>query len=252
MSPFRIRVRLNLSLKEGILLMIIHGLNKTTLLDFPGHLAATVFFGGCNFRCPFCHNASLVLNPKSQPVISEEEFFSFLQKRKNILEGVCITGGEPTLMPDLEEFIRKIKDYGLPVKLDTNGYRPEVLKDLVNKKIIDYVAMDIKSSPDSYNEACGAVVDIEKIKESVNFLKEDHVPYEFRTTIVKELHGEEEVIKIGQWLSGCKQYFLQSYKDSGDIILPEFSAHDSSTLKKFQTILEKTIKHVSIRGLDVD
>lgn len=232
--------------------MIIHGLNKTTLLDFPGHLAATVFFGGCNFRCPFCHNASLVLNPKSQPVIPEEEFFSFLNKRKNILEGVCITGGEPTLMPDLECFIRKIKEYGLLVKLDTNGYRPEVIKDLVGKGIIDYVAMDIKSASDSYNEACGAMVDIEKIKESVEFLKENHVPYEFRTTIVKDLHSEEEIIKIGQWLEGADQYFLQNYKDSGDIIVDNLSAHDSSTLKKFQTILEKTIKTVSIRGLDVD
>lgn len=232
--------------------MIIHGFNKTTLLDFPGHLATTVFFGGCNFRCPFCHNASLVLNPKSQPIIPEEEFFSFLNKRKNILEGVCITGGEPTLMPDLEEFIRKIKAYGLLVKLDTNGYRPEVLKDLVGKGIIDYVAMDIKSSSDSYNEACGAIVDIEKIKESVEFLKENHVPYEFRTTIVKELHSEEEIIKIGQWLEGADRYFLQNYKDSGDIIVDNLSAHDSSTLKKFQTILEKTIKTVSIRGLDVD
>lgn len=232
--------------------MIIHGFNKTTLLDFPGHIATTVFFGGCNFRCPFCHNASLVLNPKSQPTIFEEEFFSFLNKRKNILEGVCITGGEPTLIPDLETFIRKIKDYGLLVKLDTNGYRPDVLKDLVGKGIIDYVAMDIKSSPDNYNESCGAIIDIDKIKESVDFLKENHIPYEFRTTIVKELHSENDIIKIGQWLDGSEQYFLQCYKDSGDIIVDNLSAHDSSTLKKFQTILEKTIKTVSIRGLDVD
>lgn len=231
--------------------MIIHGLNKTTLLDFPGHLAATVFFGGCNFRCPFCHNASLVLNPKAQPTIPEEDFFSFLSKRKNILEGVCITGGEPTLMPDLEDFIRKIKDYGLLVKLDTNGYRPEVLKDLINKDIIDYVAMDIKSSPENYNAACGAIIDMSRIKESVEFLKSGIVPYEFRTTIVKELHSEDDIIKIGQWLCGSENYFLQCYKDSGDIISEGLSAHDSSTLKKFQTILEKTIKTVQIRGLDV-
>ena len=231
--------------------MIIHGLNKTTLLDYPGHLAATVFFGGCNFRCPFCHNASLVLNPKAQPTIPEEEFFSFLSKRKNILEGVCITGGEPTLMPDLEDFIRKIKDYGLLVKLDTNGYRPEVLKDLVNKGIIDYVAMDIKSSPDNYNEACGALVDINRIKESVEFLKSGAVPYEFRTTIVKELHSKETIINIGQWLSGSENYFLQCYKDSGDIILEGLSAHDSGTLKEYRDILKTTIKNVEIRGLDV-
>lgn len=231
--------------------MIIHGLNKTTLLDFPEHLAATVFTGCCNFRCPFCHNASLVLKPNEQPIMPEEEFFSFLDKRKRILEGVCITGGEPTLMPDLESFIRKIKEYGLLVKLDTNGYRPEVLKDLVNKGIIDYVAMDIKSSPDNYNAACGTVIDISRINESVEFLKTNIVPYEFRTTIVKELHSKEDILKIGQWLSGCSKYFLQSYKDSSDIILNGLNPHDSATLKKFRDILKTHIETVEIRGLDV-
>lgn len=231
--------------------MIIHGLNKTTLLDFPGHLAATVFFGGCNFRCPFCHNASLVLNPKDQPVIPEEEFFSFLDKRKRILEGVCITGGEPTLNPDLEDFIRRIKSYGLKVKLDTNGYRPTVLKDLVSKGIIDYVAMDIKASPDKYDVACGALIDISLINESIEFLKEGHIPYEFRTTIVKELHDEEDISHIGKWLSGCNQYFLQSFKDSGDLIMDGLSAHSTETLKHFKEILEQYIPEVQLRGIDI-
>lgn len=232
--------------------MIIHGLNKTTLLDYPGHVAATVFFGGCNFRCPFCHNSSLVLTPKEQPTIPEEEFFTFLNKRKNILEGVCITGGEPTLMPDLESFILKIKEYSLNVKLDTNGYKPDVLKKLTDAGIIDYVAMDIKSSLTNYSTATGCPnTDTSKIKESVQILMNGNTPYEFRTTVVKELHSEEDFMEIGKWLAGCKQYFLQSYKDSTDIILPGLSAHEPETLNKFKTILEKTIYNVHIRGLDI-
>lgn len=232
--------------------MVIHGLNKTTLLDYPGHVAATVFFGGCNFRCPFCHNGSLVLSPAGQPVIPEEDFFSFLNKRKSILEGVCITGGEPTLIPDLPNFIKKIKSYGLLVKLDTNGYKPEVLISLANEGIIDYVAMDIKSSPTNYHMSCGLQnININKIKESADFLINGNIPYEFRTTVVKELHTETDFAEISNWLSGAGNYFLQNYKESEDIISPGLSAHKPETLLKFKKILEENISNVSIRGLDI-
>lgn len=230
--------------------MQIHGFNKTTLLDFPGHLASTVFTGGCNMRCPYCQNADLVLNPMSQPLISEEVVFDHIKKRKGIIEGVCITGGEPTLQADLEDFIKRLKELGVMVKLDSNGYRPKVLKRLMENGLLDYVAMDIKSSLDDYHTVAGVKLDTSLIKESIDLLKNGPIDYEFRTTVVKELHSKETFEKIGELLSGAKQYFLQGYIDSERVIERRFSSYTKEELETFVAILKKTIKNVSIRGVD--
>lgn len=192
--------------------MEIHGLNKTTLLDYPEHVACTVFTGHCNFACPFCHNGDLVLCPGSQPLIDESEFEAFLNKRAAVLEGVCITGGEPSIQKDLPEFIAKIRSHGLNVKLDTNGSNPEILENLLNKNLLDMVAMDIKSSKAGYPEAIGIPgYDITNVCKSVDILKSSGIPYEFRTTVVRELHNREVFSDIAEWLKGCQAYFLQQF-----------------------------------------
>lgn len=231
--------------------MNIQGFQKTTLLDYPGKVAATVFFGGCNFRCPFCHNGDLVLSPNATPAYTPEELLQYFVKRKNILDGVCITGGEPTLQPDLYAFIYCIKELGLSVKLDTNGYRPDVLKKLCSEGLIDYVAMDIKGSPDKYATICGLKqMDFSRIRESVSFLLEGTVDYEFRTTTVKELHDANDFVSIGQWIKGAKAYYLQGYKETEQVIAPIFSSYTLDELKSFQQILQSTIPNTQIRGVE--
>lgn len=230
--------------------MSIHGLNKLTLLDYPGKVAATIFLGSCNFRCPFCHNKDLVLDPSGQPVLEEEEVLKFLKKRQGILEGVCITGGEPTLYAGLEGLIRSIKDLGYAIKLDTNGYRPSVLKDLVQKGLLDMVAMDIKSDKAGYADAAGIPkMNLSNIEESVSFLMEGHVPYEFRTTVVKELHKKETFEQIGQWIKGCEAYYLQCYKDSEYVISPGFHANTKEELEGYRQLLLCCIDKVELRGI---
>ena len=231
--------------------MKICGLNKTTLLDYPGKVAATIFLGGCNFRCPFCQNSSLVLHADREPELSQDEIFSFLEKRRGILEGVCITGGEPSLNDNLEEFIRKIRSLGYAVKLDTNGSRPYILKDLVRKNLLDKIAMDIKACPENYGNVSGLLdPDLDSIRESVDFLMEGHVDYEFRTTVVRELHTEKDFRKIGQWIKGAKAYYLQAYKDSKEVLQPGFSSYSLKELENFRNILLETIHLVEIRGID--
>ena len=199
--------------------MEIHGFQKLTLLDYPEHIAATVFTGGCNFRCPFCQNGDLVVNPAGQPLISEAEVFATLRKRRGVLQGVCITGGEPTLQKDLREFILKVKELGYLVKLDTNGYRPEVLGSLLEENLLDYVAMDVKASLENYTKAAGCPgLDIEKIQRSIALLKGSKIPYEFRTTVVKGLHTVEEFEKVGEMLVGAKAYYLQGYQESEAVL----------------------------------
>ncbi len=229
--------------------MQIHGLNKTTLLDYPKHLAALVFLGGCNMRCPFCQNASLVIAPGSQPVIPEEELFSYLNKRKNILEGVCISGGEPTIYPDLPGLIEKIKALGYQVKLDTNGTNPTMIKQLVRDHLIDYIAMDIKNSREKYMETSGVSVNLlSPVEESVAYLKTSPVEYEFRTTIVKELHTTADILSIGRWLQGSKIYYLQSFRDSEDVLQPGYHAYPKEVLEELVSLLTPYIEHVQIRG----
>ncbi len=231
--------------------MQIHGFNKTTLLDYPKHLAATIFIGGCNMRCPFCHNASLVTRVSSQPVIPTSEVLSYLEKRKNILEGVCITGGEPTLYPDLPEFIKAIKSLGLKVKLDTNGTNPSMIKALVEDNLIDYIAMDIKNSKENYSLSTGMPsVQMGSICESISYLLTTPLDYEFRTTLVKEHHSKQDMLSIGEWIKGANAYYLQSYRDSGDILSPGLCSHSKETLEDFVSLLTPYVEHVSLRGVD--
>ena len=221
--------------------MYISGLQKLTLLDFPGRLATTVFLGGCNFRCPFCHNATLVLAPTKCENISEDNFFEFLKSRRGKLSGVCVTGGEPTLYPDLKSFIKKIKDMGFAVKLDTNGTSPDLLSELINEGLVDYVAMDIKNSPEKYPLTVGVNCDMEKIGRSVALLLEDKVDYEFRTTVVKELHTAEDFVTISEWIRGAKRYFLQTFEDSGDLIGQGFSSYSR---EESEAILRQILPNV--------
>lgn len=231
--------------------MEIHGFQKTTLLDFPGHVAATVFVGGCNFRCPFCHNGLLVLDPESQPIIAEEEVLAYLEKRRGVLEGVCITGGEPTLQKDLASFLRKLKDLGYLVKLDTNGYRPEVLKELLSQGLLDYVAMDVKSSLTNYDAAIGVPsLEQERVLESIWLLKNCAIPYEFRTTVVKGIHRMEDIEEIGRLLQGCKAYYLQGFRESDTVIGKGYEAFSVQEMEKMAEIARKYIHRVELRGVE--
>lgn len=236
--------------------MQIHGLNKTTLLDYPEHVAATIFTGGCNFRCPFCHNGELVLHPLDYPLISKDEVMTFLKKRRGILTGVCITGGEPTLQPDLIDFISEIKKIGYLVKLDTNGYRPDVLQELMDEKYIDYIAMDIKNSKEKYQSTAGLnttgsdIMDMSYIDRSVELIMGGNIPYEFRTTVVKQFHTAADFESIAKWLHGANAYFLQAYKDNENVIQKGLSSYEKEELETFLTIMKPHMKKVEIRGID--
>ena len=231
--------------------MQICGFNKTTLLDYPEHVAATIFTGGCNFRCPFCQNGDLVLRPGSVPTISEEDVLQVLRKRKGILTGVCITGGEPTLQHDLAEFIAKIKELGYLIKLDSNGYRPDVLQSLHKKGLLDYIAMDIKSSPENYAAVAGVrQMDMNIIRSSVDFIRTCGLPYEFRTTAVRELHTAQDFHRIGEWLAGCDAYYIQSYQESSGVINPIFSSYEKKELENLLEILRPYIPNCHLRGVD--
>ena len=229
--------------------MIIKGLQKTTLLDFPGKVACTVFTGGCNFRCPFCHNASLVLSPAQLPDLSEEEFFEFLGKRRGILDGVCVTGGEPLLQKDIAEFLERIRALGFAVKLDTNGAFPEKLKQITEAGLIDYIAMDIKNCREKYAQTIGVPCDPEQIFESVRYIMSCGIPYEFRTTVVKELHSADDILSIAKDIEGADGYFLQLFKDSGELIENGFSAHSEQTMKDMLELVRPYVKSCGIRGM---
>lgn len=232
--------------------MNIHGLQNLTLLDYPGYTAATIFLGSCNFRCPFCQNSSLVLAPDLEPVISEDEVFQFLEKRKRVLDGVCITGGEPTLSKDLGSFLQKIKHLGYLVKLDTNGSRPDVLKELISQGFLDYVAMDIKSSREGYAAAAGIEgMNLDAVEESVRFLLEEApVDYEFRTTAVKGLHQRQDFVGIRDWIAGCRRYYLQNYRDSEQILVPGvYASFSKGELEEFLAVVRETIPGAELRGV---
>lgn len=240
--------------------MKIEGLQKLTLLDYPEKVACTIFTGGCNFRCPFCHNASLVIGNRGNVVpidsqkngeYTEEEILAFLRKRKGVLDGVCVTGGEPLLQPDLEAFIRKVKEMGYLVKLDTNGSFPEKLKSLAGQGLLDYVAMDIKNCLPKYGQTIGIEdYDTAPVEESAAFLMEGSLPYEFRTTVTRELHTEEDMYRIRDWIGGASAYYLQQFVDSGDVIRSGLHACDDETMKRWEAILREKIPGVSLRGMD--
>ena len=231
--------------------MLICGFQKTTLLDFPGHVAATIFTGGCNFLCPYCHNMELVLRPGDYK-LSEEEIWAFLKKRRGILEGVCITGGEPTLQRDLKEFICKLKELGYLVKLDSNGYRPEELKGLLRDGLLDYVAMDVKAGRENYAKVAGVPgLDVARIDESIHLLMEqEHVPYEFRTTLVGGLHKAEEVEEIARWIAGAKAYYLQSFRESENVPGAGFWGFSKEELDAMAEKARKYIAKVEVRGVE--
>lgn len=214
--------------------MIIGGLQKITLIDYPGKLAATVFCIGCNFRCPWCYSSELVLPEKikKQPKISEKYFFDFLKKRKEFLEGVCICGGEPTINKDLPDFIRKIKKMGFKVKLDTNGSNPKMLENLISQELLDYVAMDIKAPKKKYSKAVGAGVDIKNIEKSIDILKRKKIDYEFRSTILPKVHSKKDILNMAKWIKGARVYYLQQFRPE-KTINPKF--------EKFKPYLEKEL-----------
>ena len=230
--------------------MKIYGLQKMTLLDFPGHVACTIFLGQCDFRCPFCHNFELV-DGTAQEIMTEEELFAFLEKRKGILEGVAITGGEPCLHKDLPAFLQKIKTLGYPVKLDTNGNHPSILKEVLDNRLADYVAMDIKNSPEKYAATIGLpAFDLTKVRESIRLIMENAPDYEFRTTVVKELHEKADFEKIGEMIKGAKRYFLQCFTDRDTVPYGNLSAPSKEDLEAFRDIAAGYVQDAQIRGVD--
>lgn len=226
--------------------MNIGGLQKMTLLDYPGKIACTVFLSGCNLRCPFCHNASLVLPRRLSPVMTQEELLVFLRSRVRRLDGVCITGGEPTLYHDLPELIEEIRELGFSVKLDTNGSSPEMLQNIL--PLVDYVAMDIKNCPEKYCDTCGGVDILAQVRESVRLLMDSGVDYEFRTTVCHPFHRPEDLKKIGQWLSGAKQYFIQQFVDSGDLVGEAFPLSSEEMQALLEAVLPD-IPNAKVRGI---
>lgn len=228
--------------------MKVFGFEKLSMVDFPGHLCCTVFTGGCNFKCPFCQNSDLV-KMQNLREINQDEIFSYLSKRKGVIDSVCVSGGEPTIYPDLEQFIVKIKSLGFLVKLDTNGTNYEMLKRLIENNLVDYVAMDIKNSLSTYGETAGTnFVDLENIKKSVELLKRNLVDYEFRTTLVKQFHSTSTITEMANWLNGAKRIFLQHFVDNGTCLQKGLNEVEKQDAEKFLDILKNHVNHVELRG----
>ena len=226
--------------------MQIAGLQKLTVLDFPGKVACTLFTPGCNFLCPFCHNGELVFD-REKHRIPEEDFFAFLHKRHGLLDGVCISGGEPTLQKDLEDFILRVREMGYQVKLDTNGTRPEVLANLLDEGLLDYVAMDVKSGPKGYSRAAGVLVDLVNVQRSVDMLMAGETPYEFRTTLGRGLHGPEDMTAMGKWLQGASILALQTFVDAGSVIQPGLSAFSPQEMRDMADLVTPYVDQVLVR-----
>ena len=255
----------------GQIVMNIYGFDKTSLLNYPGHVAATVFTGGCNMRCPFCHNGELVINPPADMRISEDEVMAHLNKRRNVLTGLCITGGEPTLQPDLADFIAKVRALGYKIKLDTNGLKPDTVSELLNSGLLDYVAMDIKAGRSNYLRAAGIpcrtddVTDNEiigNVSESVSMLLKSGIEFELRTTVVRGIHTEADFVDIRDWLaeiidkagngSRIVHYYLQSYVYRDTVLDPsgDYDSFTKEELEHFAEILKPVADNVSLRGID--
>lgn len=230
--------------------MRISGIQKLTLLDYPGIVACTVFIGGCNFRCPYCHNASLVTGECNESM-DVYELTEFLDKRRHLLDGVVVTGGEPTVNPELPQLLEKIKEKDYLVKLDTNGSSPGMLSDLISAGLVDYIAMDIKSSPDGYAGATGLThLDITAVDESRKLLLTDGVDYEFRTTLVRGIHRPADIPEMAEWIRGAKAYYLQQFKDSGDLVRPDgLGAYDREEMYMFADVIRPYVPAVEVRGV---
>lgn len=232
--------------------MRINGLEKMSLVDYDGKVSATIFTGGCNFICPFCHNSPLVTDFKTQPVLLEEEVLSYLKKRKGLLDGVCISGGEPTLQNDLIPFIEKVKSLGYSVKLDTNGTNPTIIKQVHTSGLVDYFAMDIKNDKEHYAKIIGFdSFDTLKVEKSVEYLLTSGADYEFRTTLINEYHTLDNIILIGKWIKGGKKYFLQQFKDTESCIKGGLSAVSAADALKFRDALKNDVPNTFLRGYDI-
>jgi len=230
--------------------MKFHGLQKMTLLDYPGKVACTLFTGGCNFRCPFCHNALLVTELSQSDVIEEEAMLSFLKTRVGLLDGVCVTGGEPLLHPSMASFLRKVKELGFSVKLDTNGTFPDTLADLIDEKLVDRVAVDLKNSAEKYAMTVGVPsFDLAPVERTIDLLLAGRVDYEFRTTVVRELHEVSDIEKIAKRIRGARAYFLQNFVDSGNLIGSDMTAHDPAVLEEMKKAARLYVPTTEIRGL---
>ena len=229
--------------------MDIHGLQKLTLLDFPGHVACTVFLAGCDFRCPFCHNGGLVLGGMT-PLMDDAALLDFLKKRQGLLDGVAVTGGEPLLRPDLPRLLERIKALGYAVKLDTNGSHPAALRALTADGLVDYVAMDVKNSPAAYAATVGVPeLDLTPVAESAAFLLSGAVDYEFRTTAVAEFHNDASFRGIAQWIAGAKQYYIQCFIDRDSVLRTGLHAPDKAQLERWADIVRPLIPSVELRGV---
>lgn len=227
--------------------MLIQGLQKLTLLDFPGRVACTVFLGGCDFRCPFCHNSSLITG--GEAVMDDEELLKFLKKRQGLLDGVAFTGGEPLLRRDLAPLLEKIRALGFGVKMDTNGNHPDVLKELVGKGLVDYVAMDIKNAPEKYAATIGLEkFDTAAVEESLAFLKTGAVDYELRTTAVAEYHTDEDFLAMGKWIEGAKRYFIQCYTERESVLCGGLTSPTTEDLNRWCDIVRPYVNEVTVRG----
>ncbi|MBN2127367.1 MAG: anaerobic ribonucleoside-triphosphate reductase activating protein [Candidatus Diapherotrites archaeon] len=230
------------------------GLQKTTLLDYPDKIACIFFTPGCNFRCGFCYNKQLVLTPNTLPKITEQEALEFLEKRKKYLEAIVITGGEPTLhWNELKKFVLKAKKLGYLIKLDSNGTNPEAIKEAIEEKLIDYIAMDIKSSLENYSKAVGTEVNTENIKKSIELIMNSGIDYEFRSTIIPEIYSNKDAIKISELINGAKKYFLQQFVPAETMIDESFKEkkrYSFSEAVELKKILEKTIQKVELRGFE--
>lgn len=230
--------------------MKFHGLIKSTLVDYPNNVACTLFTGGCNFRCPFCQNSSLVLNPQSEPTLDEDELVEFLKKRRKYLDGVCITGGEPLLQDDVVDFCKFLKSLGYKIKLDTNGSFPKKLKKLLDLNLLDYIAMDIKNSKTKYAKTIGSnFFDLEVIEKSVELIKTSNVDHEFRTTIVREFHTLDDLIEIAKWLGKDEKYYLQTFEDRGSNIATNLHPFTIDEEQCFLNELKSYIGFVEVRGI---
>jgi len=230
--------------------MKFYGMQKMTLLDYPGYVACTLFTGGCNFRCPFCHNALLVLDLDENYTIPEEEVLAFLKKRQGLLDGVCVTGGEPLINKDIGDFLSKVKELGFKIKLDTNGTNPALLKELVSQNLVDYVAVDIKNSPEKYAETVGLKsFDMSTINETVNFLMTGCVDYEFRTTVTKQFHTEKSMEEAARFIRGAKRYFLQNFVDSGNLIGSGITGQSKEEMEKLLSVVKKYVPDSCLRGI---
>ena len=232
--------------------MKVTGIQKLTLLDYPGVVACTVFTAGCNFRCPFCHNAMLVLPEQiDDECLTDDEVFGFLKKRRGVLGGVAVTGGEPLLHADMPEFLARVKELGYKIKLDTNGSNPELLSEIVKNKLVDRVAMDIKNAPEEYARTIGLKsFDIAPVERSKEMLLRGDIDYEFRTTVVKGIHTKESLIGAAKWIEGAKEYYLQQFKDSGNLILPDgLSAYDEKQMHALADAVRDYVPTVEVRGV---